>query len=71
MSVRTYRRLGELLLDRGAVTYLNLSVALADQKVSKRRLGEILIERGFTPEDEIAACLAQQSGYPQIDLASV
>lgn len=69
--VRTYRRLGELLLDRGAVSYLDLSIALADQKVSKRRLGEILIDRGFTAEGEIAACLAQQSGYPIVDLSQV
>lgn len=69
--VRSYRRLGEILLDRGAVSYLDLSIALADQKVSRRRLGEILVSRGFASEAEVVACVAQQSGCPVIDLSEV
>jgi len=64
----TYRRLGELLVSRSAITSLQLSIALADQRVSNRRLGEIVVERGYTTEFEVAACLAYQYGYQVIDL---
>src|SRR5579859_5585885 len=68
MIITTYRRLGELLVSKKAISNLQLSVALADQRVSNRRLGDILVERGFTSELEIASCLAQQYNYPLIDL---
>jgi hypothetical protein len=61
--VDTFMRLGDLLVSRGAVTNLQLSIALADQRISNRRLGEIVIERGFATEGDVAACLAQQYGY--------
>jgi hypothetical protein len=57
-------RLGDLLVSRGAITNLQLSITLADQRISNRRLGEIVIERGFATEQDVAACLAQQYGYP-------
>lgn len=69
--IHTYRRLGELLVARSAISNLQLSIALADQRVSNRRLGEIVVERGYTTEYEVAACLAHQYGYSVIDLAEV
>ena len=61
--VHTYKRLGELLVGRGTITNLQLSIALADQRISNKRLGEIVVERGYVTEQEIAACLSQQYGY--------
>lgn len=59
-----YRRLGELLVSKGLISSLQLSIALAAQRTSSRRLGEILVERGFATEAAIASCLAEQYGYP-------
>ncbi len=67
----TYKRLGELLVSGGAVTKLELSIALAAQQTSNRRLGEILVERGFATEDKIAQCLADQYGCPVEDVKSL
>lgn len=66
--VHTYKRLGELLVGRGAITNLQLSIALADQRISNKRLGEIVVERGYVSEQEIAACLSHQYGYPLEEL---
>lgn len=68
---RNYRRLGELLVARSAISSLQLSIALADQRISNRRLGEVVIDRGYTTEAEVAACLAYQCGYTLVDLSQV
>jgi hypothetical protein len=62
-----YKRLGEILVESGVLTNLQLSVAVAAQLTSNRRLGEILVERGYATEDQIARCLADQYGYDYID----
>lgn len=64
----TYRRLGELLVEEGVLTSLQLSIALADQRVTNRRLGTIVVDRGFCQERDVAGCLATQYGYPLVDL---
>jgi|GEM_PF-1367312 len=62
-----YKRLGEILVESGVLTNLQLSVAIAAQLTSNRRLGEILVERGYATEDQIARCLADQYGYDYIE----
>lgn len=62
-----YKRLGEILIESGVLTNLQLSVAIAAQLTSNRRLGEILVERGYATEDQIARCLADQYGYDYIE----
>lgn len=66
-----YTKLGELLIERGSITNLQLQVALAAQQTCRRRLGEILVERGFVTEFEIAEALADQYGYAFVDAASL
>jgi hypothetical protein len=68
---QTYKRLGELLVENGLISSLQLSVALAAQATSNRRIGEILVERGFVSEDQIARCLAEQYGYPLADVMTI
>ncbi|MBI5708454.1 MAG: hypothetical protein HZC36_15835 [Armatimonadetes bacterium] len=66
-----YTKLGELLIERGSITNLQLQVALAAQQTCRRRLGEILVERGFVTEFEIAEALADQYGYAFVDAATL
>ena len=47
-------RLGELLVDGGAITREQLEKALAQQKKSRRKLGEILVDTNMVTEDTIA-----------------
>jgi len=57
-----WRRLGELLVDRGMLDLADLDFALAIQKRSGRLLGEILVTRHFVSADELAQALAEQHG---------
>ncbi|MCR4797456.1 MAG: Flp pilus assembly complex ATPase component TadA [Lachnospiraceae bacterium] len=66
-----YRRLGELLIDAGAITNDQLEQALAIQKETKERLGEALINHGFMSEDQLIDALTMQLGIEYIDLTKV
>jgi hypothetical protein len=57
-------RLGELLLQAGAITRRQLSEALEHQKRTKGRLGSTLIEMGAVDERTIAHVLAEQLRIP-------
>ena len=61
-------RLGDMLLQRGAVTGERLTHALLEQTVSGRRLGEILVDQGIVTDAELAQVLADQLGLPVVDL---
>ncbi len=63
-----YRRLGEILLDKGLITSKQLERALRAQTNSHRRFGEILTVLGFVSEDDVTACLAEQFDCPVVDL---
>lgn len=69
--VGLYSKLGELLVQRGTITNLQLQVALAAQHSCRKRLGEILVERGFATEYQIAEALAEQYGYAFVDAATL
>jgi hypothetical protein len=53
-------RLGELLIEAGILTGLQLDQALADQEDSGRMLGEILVDRGHVPMITLVNLLAEQ-----------
>ncbi|MFQ5795055.1 MAG: GspE/PulE family protein [Candidatus Bipolaricaulia bacterium] len=65
-------RLGEILIDMGKLSEIELQKALAIQKTdgNGRRLGEILIEQGFITEEELGQALYLQTGYEYIQLAN-
>jgi len=54
--------LGELLLERKLITPEQLSIALADQKLSKEPLGQILVRSGFVKEADLREALSEQLG---------
>lgn len=64
-------RLGELLVDGGAITRDQLESALSQQKSTRRKLGEILVDTNMVTEEKIAETLASQLGYALIDLTNV
>lgn len=67
----TYFRLGELLVERGIISNLQLQVALAAQQSCRCRLGRVLVERGFASETAIAQALAEQYGYRFVDPTTI
>jgi hypothetical protein len=54
------RPIGQILLEKEAITEADLEAALAEQERSGRRLGEILIEAGHTSWLAIARAMAEQ-----------
>ena len=66
---RHTRRLGEVLLENGAITEDQLLIALREQKNRHRLLGAILIELGFVTNAIIRDALSQNTGQQSIDLS--
>lgn len=62
-------RLGEALIQDGAITQEQLDGALATQTGDrKKQLGEILLEMGLVDSETIKRVLAQKLGIPFVDL---
>ena len=62
-------KLGEILVDAGAVARHSLEAALEEQKISKLRLGEILQKNGCISESQLTDALGKQLNLPLISLA--
>ena len=68
---RKKMRLGDVLINDGAISREQLEAGLAKQKDSGKRLGYILVDEGITTEEAIARALSRQLGYDMVDLGSV
>jgi len=62
-------RLGDLLVNAGAITEKQLQSALMEQQLTNLRLGEILIKNGFLTERQLAEALSNQLKLPLVTLA--
>lgn len=62
-------KLGDLLVEAGAVARNTLDAALEEQKISRMRLGEILIKNGWLTERQLAEALSKQLKLPIVSLA--
>lgn len=69
--MRRKMRLGDVLVNDGAITQEQLMEGLALQKEQKKRLGLTLVDAGFTTEEAIAKALSRQMGYDMVDLRDV
>ncbi|MBQ9119273.1 MAG: Flp pilus assembly complex ATPase component TadA [Lachnospiraceae bacterium] len=65
---RKKKRLGDLLLDAGAITMEQLQMALEKQKQSRQKLGTVLMEMGYISEARIAEALREQLGLDYVSL---
>ena len=68
MSRPGHKRLGESLVDSGAITLEQLNDALAVQRRTGERLGRALVKLGYTTDAVIAAVIERQFGVPRISL---
>jgi hypothetical protein len=55
--------LGELLIERGAVSEADVMLALAQQRADGRPLGQILLEMGVVTAGDLARTLTEQHGF--------
>lgn len=67
----THLRLGELLVQAGALTPEKLERALHEQAKTKQRLGRILVDHHLITESEMVDALARVTGLPRLDIATV
>src|SRR3989338_5012882 len=71
MAVVDQRRLGQILIDEGIITLVQLEEALAEQRTTGRFFGEILVSRGEVTEEEIARSLSEQLGFAYVDVSEI
>ncbi|OGX41277.1 MAG: hypothetical protein A3C53_01010 [Omnitrophica WOR_2 bacterium RIFCSPHIGHO2_02_FULL_68_15] len=62
------KKLGELLVERKAITAAQLEQALSIQQEKGGLLGQILVGLGYTTEETIAQALTTQYGFPYLPL---
>lgn len=62
-------KLGEILINKGMITFEQLIRSLDEQKNSMKSLGDILVEKGFITESELLDGLSHQYDIPYIKLA--
>ncbi len=61
-------RLGDLLLAKGMITDSQLKEALAESFAASELLGRVLLRHRWIFEDELARTLAEQLGFPYVNL---
>lgn len=64
------KRIGELLLDTGAISPTQLEAGLSAQRTTRQRLGLTLIQQGAITEAQLAKVLSGALGIPLVDLAT-
>ena len=68
-NLKPKKRLGDILVEGGALNHEQLNMILERQRATGKRLGEILIEDGIVSENKIAEVLSIQLKLPLISLA--
>jgi hypothetical protein len=62
------KRIGEILLERGAITSEDLETALSFQRERGIRVGAALVAKGLLKEEDLAAALGEALELPVIDI---
>ena len=68
MSLAFKKKLGNILVESGKISEVQLMQALDKQKNTKKKLGEVLIEEGLITEEEIFEVLRLQLGFNRVYL---
>ncbi|MEE9493078.1 MAG: polysaccharide biosynthesis tyrosine autokinase [Gammaproteobacteria bacterium] len=66
LIVHSQESLGEILLDAGVITSVDLTKILETQKKTSKRFGEVAIQLGLVRQNELQNALSRQVGYPCI-----
>ncbi|MGH2721015.1 MAG: GspE/PulE family protein [Actinomycetota bacterium] len=63
-----FKQLGDVLVDEGLITSIDLREALEEQRLG-RPLGSVLIDKGLISESALVRALAKRLGLPFVDLS--
>jgi type IV pilus assembly protein PilB len=75
MMEKRYKRLGDILIEKGIISQADLQYALNIQKETKKPIGEILVDLGLCTWQQITKALAEQYGLyffnekPKVDIS--
>lgn len=65
------RQLGDILVEQGVITPLELDEALQRQRLTGDLLGRVLVSMGLCDEQDIVEALGVQSGMERVDLTKM
>ncbi|GLC31399.1 GspE/PulE family protein [Clostridium omnivorum] len=68
MDIKVKRRLGDLLVQSGKISMLQLQDALRRQKTLGKKIGELLIDDGIVTSEDILQVLEDQTGFERVNL---
>jgi type IV pilus assembly protein PilB len=71
MNTQDGKRLGDLLIEAGLVSALQVRAALQEQRAQKLRLGSALVQLGFLPEAKLAVYLSRLTHLPCVNPEAV
>ena len=71
MAIRQKLKLGDVLVQAGAITEEQLIQSLNEQKQNNVPLGKALVEMGFISEEKLLNSLADQLKIPYVDIQGV
>jgi hypothetical protein len=63
--------MGLMLFQRGSMTEEQFKAALEEHRSSGARIGDVALQLGFVSEEQVAAALAAQWGYPVCQMKGV
>ncbi|MFA5356745.1 MAG: hypothetical protein WC301_05000 [Candidatus Omnitrophota bacterium] len=66
--LKSNKKLGEILTEKGLVTPESLKEALADQAHTGEYLGDILVKKGMIAEKDLLFAVSEQFGIPFVEL---
>lgn len=68
MAVTHERPLGDILVDHGVITPLELDEALQRQRLTGEMIGRVLVQMGLCDEQAVVEALGVQSGMERVDV---
>ncbi len=67
-TLKKRKKIGEILVDRGALSLSDLSHVLGESDTAKERFGALCLSRSLITEEELALALAEQFGMEYVDI---
>ena len=67
---RAKKKLGQILIDAGAITAEQLETGLSMAKGAGKRLGEALVDADMIDDTQLAKAIAKQSSLDYVDVAA-
>ncbi|GMV99088.1 MAG: general secretion pathway protein GspE [Candidatus Hydrogenedentota bacterium] len=71
MAVVRDRQLGDMLVDMGVISPLELDEALQRQRLTGEMLGRVLVKMGLCDEQDVVDALGMQQGMERIDVTKL